>query len=101
MAYSQWIKVTIESRNLNIGVQNAYLGWGKFHAEGNKDREISNQEITSIVVHDGESKTISSCGRENASNGTAGRFDLYDGGTKIGTFSWDNPWGGKRNDLSA
>ncbi|MCJ1947052.1 aegerolysin family protein, partial [Pseudomonas aeruginosa] len=33
-----------------------------------------------------------SCGRENASSGTQGSFDCYDGNTKMGTFSWDDPW---------
>jgi hypothetical protein len=40
---------------------------------------------------------IASCGREDASSGTEGSYDIYDGGTKVCTVYWDCPWGLKRN----
>ncbi|OYY23501.1 MAG: hypothetical protein B7Y65_03535 [Azorhizobium sp. 35-67-15] len=36
-------------------------------------------------------------GRENASSGTEGSFDLYDGEMNIGNYYWDCPWGRKTN----
>lgn len=97
MAYAQWINVEINPRNFTVSVKNARLDWGKFHANGNKDQEISRDDINRIAISDGNTHTICSCGRADTSSGTEGHFDLYDGGTKIGTFRWDNPWGSKRN----
>lgn len=100
MAYAQWIKVTIKSRNLDISIKNARLGFGKFYADDNKESSIRDEEINSIVVHNGESKAINACSRLDSTNGTQGSFDLYDGGTKIGTFQWNNPWGSPSNQFN-
>jgi hypothetical protein len=97
MAYAQWINVEVNAIGLNINIKNARLGWGKFYANGNKDQEISGDDINRIAISDGHTHTICSCGRADAASGTEGHFDLYDGGTKIGTFSWENPWGSKNN----
>ncbi len=97
MAYAQWISVEIQPKNCNVQVKNAYLAWGKFHTRGNKDNSISNDEVNAITVSSGNTGYVYSCGREDSSSGTEGHFDLYDGGTKIGTFYWDCPWGSKRN----
>lgn len=97
MAYAQWIEVKIVSENMTLKVKNANLNWGKFYEYGNKDKEISKDDINKIEVASGKSAWICSCGRSDASSGTEGSFELYDGDTKIGKFNWDCPWGKKSN----
>jgi hypothetical protein len=100
MAYAQWIEVKVVSENMNLKVKNANLSWGKFYQYGNKDNEISTEDINKITVASSKSDNICSCGRSGASSGTEGSFELYDGDTKIGKFNWDCPWGKKSNSLS-
>lgn len=97
MAYAQWIEVKVASENMTLKVKNASLDWGKFYESGNKDKEISKDDINKIEVASGKSAMICSCGRSDASSGTVGSFDLYDGDTKIGKFNWNCPWGKKDN----
>ncbi|WP_295230648.1 aegerolysin family protein [uncultured Chryseobacterium sp.] len=100
MAYAQWIEVKIVSENMTLQVKNATLQWGKFYEEGDKDKEISTDDINKITVDSGKSKSICSCGRSDASSGTQGSFELYNGDTKIGKFVWECPWGKKDNSFS-
>lgn len=67
--------------------------------KGNKDNEIEIEDVNNTVINPGDSYTIYSCGRENASSGTEGTFDLVEssGGKFIRTFYWDCPWGSKQN----
>lgn len=94
MAYAEWIavKVVVSKSIGTVGIRNATLQWGKFYRYTNKDDEISTEEVSSMNVQAGSPQWIASCGRENASSGTQGSFDCYDGNTKMGTFSWDDPW---------
>lgn len=96
MAYAQWVQIRISSANSNVTIKNAVHEWGKFYT-GNKDNEVSPDKIDGVTIHSGDAYTISACGRENASSGTEGSFDLYDGSTHIGSYSWDCPWGSKTN----
>lgn len=50
-----------------------------------------------MTVPPSGSVKVSSCGRSDASSGTTGGFDIYDGNTKIGYVHWDCPWGDKSN----
>lgn len=70
---------------------------GKFYSNGNKDEEIQPSQIEGTTVTQDQTYTIYACGRENASSGTEGSFDIYDGNTKVGTYTWDCPWGSKTN----
>jgi Aegerolysin len=99
MAYAQWVSITIISRGARIGIKNATLAYGKFHQSGNKDAEISIDEINKIQINTGESSVINSCGREDSPSGTEGRFDIFDldKNVKIGEYYWDCPWGSKTN----
>ncbi|WP_055324369.1 aegerolysin family protein [Pseudomonas aeruginosa] len=94
MAYAEWIavKVVVSKSIGTVGIRNATLQWGKFYRYTNKDDEISTEEVSSMNVQAGSPQWIASCGRENASSGTQGSFDCYDGNTKMGTFRWDDPW---------
>ena len=94
MAYAEWIavKVVVSKSIGTVGIRNATLQWGKFYRYTNKDDEIPTEEVSSMNVQAGSPQWIASCGRENASSGTQGSFDCYDGNTKMGTFSWDDPW---------
>ena len=99
MSYAQWIGISVKPYKLNLNIQNAQLSWGKFHREDDRDSDISSNEINQIKMRDGNSASIYSCGRSDAASGTQGSIDIYDADTakKIGTFSWDSPWGSKHN----
>ena len=99
MARGQWIKVSVKPSKLNVNIQNANLSWGQFHKENDKYAQISTDEINKIKVSDGQSASISSCGKPDSSSGTEGSLDIYDAATakKIGTFSWNCPWGAREN----
>ncbi|KAL2148975.1 hypothetical protein VTH82DRAFT_1661 [Thermothelomyces myriococcoides] len=101
MAYAQWIILQIISRlkNGTISVKNAGLSWGKFYQPPNKDAEIDAGTVNKITIAPKSSAEIGSCGREDASSGTEGQLDLYDGDTKICHVYWDCPWGSKNNTL--
>lgn len=87
MAYAQWVTITIYPANFNATIKNAAHSWGKFYTNGNKDDEIQPSAIDGTVIPAGGSYTISACGREDAASGTEGSFDVYDGDTKVGTYS--------------
>uniref|UniRef100_UPI00188CE034 aegerolysin family protein n=1 Tax=Vibrio anguillarum TaxID=55601 RepID=UPI00188CE034 len=53
--------------------------------------------IDGHIIERGTSLSINACGRSDASSGTEGSFELYDGPTHVGTYSWDCPWGSKTN----
>ncbi|WP_083339094.1 aegerolysin family protein [Chromobacterium sphagni] len=97
MAYAQWVAITIVPDNYTVTIKNVAHSWGKFYAEGNKDEEIPASQIEGQVITEDDTYTIYACGRENASSGTEGSFDIYDGSTKVGTYTWDCPWGSKEN----
>ncbi|MFH7015703.1 aegerolysin family protein [Flavobacterium sp. FlaQc-47] len=100
MAYSQWIEVKIVSENMTLSVKNASLSWGKFYEAGDKDKEISTDDINKITVASGKTALICSCGRSGSATGTEGSFDLYNGDTKIGKFYWDCPFNKKTNSFN-
>jgi hypothetical protein len=97
MGYGQWVSVTVTTNNFTVSIKNATLSWGKFYATDNKDVEISVDAINSIVIAPGNSATINSCGRENTWSGTEGSFDIYDGQTLVGNYSWNCPHGSSTN----
>ena len=96
-AHAQWIEVKIVSENMTLQVKNASLDWGKFYEKGDKGKEISADKVNKITVESGKEESICSCGKSSTATGTEGRFDLYDGETKIGKFYWDCPWWSKKN----
>ncbi|KAI9647791.1 hypothetical protein NHQ30_004179 [Ciborinia camelliae] len=77
-----------------IKIQGATLKHGKFHDNGNKDNEISSEEINRIIVPPNSAIDISSCGRSNALYGTEGSISLYEGETKICKLYWSDPYRG-------
>ena len=87
-------------RKHDLKCKNSNLSWGKFYKYGNKDEEISTDDINKITVASGKSAWICSCGRSDSSSGTEGSFELYDGDTKVGKFNWDCPWGKKSNSFN-
>ena len=97
MAYAQWVSVTVQVIGFTGVIKNAVHQWGKFYESGNKDNEISPSDIDGTTIASGSSFTINACGREDAASGTEGSFDVYDGDTHVGTYSWDCPWGSKTN----
>ncbi|KAF7158747.1 hypothetical protein CNMCM5623_003911 [Aspergillus felis] len=104
LAYAQWVCVIIEnkSKSMTATVGGAYLKWGKFYKDGDKDKEIPPSDVDKIEIPPGQKKRVYSCGRSDASSGTEGGFKLYDGKDKkedkcIGEVYWDCPWGSKTN----
>ena len=97
MAYAQWVAITIYPSNFEVTLKNVAHSWGKFYSDGNKDNEIKPSDIEGVKIAKKGSYTIYACGRSDSASGTEGSFDLYDGDTKVGTYSWDCPWGSKDN----
>ncbi|KAG8673810.1 hypothetical protein FPOAC2_07281 [Fusarium poae] len=99
MAYGQWVYIIIQSKIASgeISLKNVSLNWGKFYQWDNKDQEISTDDVQKVVIPSNKSAGVASCGRSDASSGTEGSFDLYDGDNKICNIYWDCPWGSKTN----
>jgi hypothetical protein len=104
MAYAQWVTITIYATNYDVTIKNVAHSWGKFYdskqigkAGGNKDNEYQPSAIEGTVIKAGTAFSINACGREDASAGTEGSLELYDGATPVGTYTWDCPWGSKTN----
>ena len=69
MAYAQWVVIVIKNKSKHaVSLERVECSYGKFHANGNKDNEIT--PITSVKGN--RSETISSCGRSDAAAGTEG-----------------------------
>ncbi|KAF8687636.1 hypothetical protein AX14_003645, partial [Amanita brunnescens Koide BX004] len=98
-AYAQWVVITLNNSSTKaVVVKNVGLSWGKFHEEGNKDKEIPVSDIENTEIPPGGEFRINSCGRENASSGTEGEFDIYEvDSNKVRHFYWDCPWGSSTN----
>ncbi|KAH7326019.1 aegerolysin type hemolysin [Stachybotrys elegans] len=99
MGYAQWVHVIVQylTKSGKISVQDSKVMWGKFYKWDNKDNEISGGDVEKETAGEGAEASIASCGRSDASSGTEGVFDLYDGSTKICHVYWNCPWGSKTN----
>ena len=97
-AYAQWVQISITPKGFDLVIKNVEQLWGKFYS-GTKDNEVNIGNIEGHKVLSGETYIISSCGRENASSGTEGSFDIYDSKNdkKVGNYYWSCPWGSKTN----
>lgn len=93
MGYDLWIRIRIKPFDCDLLIKNAHLNWGKFHIDGDKDKEIQISEINKITINRDKTAYICSCGRSCAPSGTEGGFDIYDKnrGEHIATFYWDCP----------
>lgn len=98
MGYAQWVEVTIRNTTGRVlSIKNVHLDYGKFYQSGNKDHELSTEEINSTTIPDCKTVIICSCGRDWSPTGTQGYFEIYDGVTKLGRYTWDCPFGEKWN----
>ncbi|GCB26335.1 Asp-hemolysin [Aspergillus awamori] len=102
-AEAQWIHVrVVNSMSYDtLKVKDTWLKWGKFHKEGNKSAEISVSDINALTAAPGGSFNVYACGRANASSGTEGSFDVYNGNVRVAYIYWDCPWGSKTNKFRA
>jgi len=96
MAYAQWVEITVKPANCSVVLKNLVHNWGKFYI-GSKDNEVPADRLENKVIRPGDAFTFGACGRENASSGTEGSFDVYDDARHVGTYYWDCPWGSKTN----
>ncbi len=66
---------------------------------GDKDKELYPSQFNGHIIHPGEELQMNACGREHASSGTTGTFDLIDCTDEkvIRHFYWDCPWGSSTN----
>ncbi|KAJ5157657.1 uncharacterized protein N7482_008757 [Penicillium canariense] len=98
MGYDDWVDLHMTDAlpGLPIQVKNAELQWGKFYADGNKDHEITPEQVDSTVLPANSSgpADVWSCGREDAPSGSEGSFDLIDQnyGNTICTLEWNCPY---------
>ncbi|KAJ7518446.1 hypothetical protein O6H91_21G070500 [Diphasiastrum complanatum] len=85
---------TTTSSSESLEIRDARLVWGKWYQYPDKNKEISAPNGT--IINPGSPVTIASCGRQNASSGTEGSFNLYakPSDRKIATVSWDCPLSG-------
>jgi hypothetical protein len=74
-----------------------YVTRGKFYKWDNKDNEISTSDVDKQVATQSKDGDVAACGRSDASSGTEGSLDLYDGDVKVCHIAWDCPWGSKTN----
>ncbi|KAJ5928372.1 hypothetical protein N7466_007328 [Penicillium verhagenii] len=103
------LHLTDSMGGLPVRVQNSELQWGKFYADGNKNDEISPQQVDETVIPPFSSgpADIWTCGREDAPSGSQGSFDLIDqntGGGKICSIDWNAPYApgpGNENSVTA
>ncbi|EEB93315.1 hypothetical protein MPER_08048 [Moniliophthora perniciosa FA553] len=79
MGHSQWIVIVLHNAgNAPMKVKNVSLNWGKFHAGGDKDKEIGKDQIEGKVIGPDEKFQINASGREESPSGIEGSFDLVD-----------------------
>lgn len=100
MAYSQWARILIKSKSVELAIKNVDLKYGKFHFDGKKDTEIEIKNIEGqIIPKNNGGLLLCTCGREDSPSGTEGSFDIYtgDGSAKIGHYYWECPWASKTN----
>lgn len=94
-SYAQWVSVHVKNLSPNtLHIADARLNWGKFYADGDKDKELSSSVIDQVVIASDNAHDINSCGRSNSASGTEGQFHITDGKRNICTLHWDCPWGG-------
>ncbi|KAL4878033.1 aegerolysin type hemolysin [Aspergillus karnatakaensis] len=99
-AYDQWVQINISNfAKDTLDIEDSKLEWGKFYKNGDKDKEITPQQLDGTVIKDNAHASVYSCGREDAASGTQGSLDLYDQRSqeKVCTIHWDCPWGSSTN----
>lgn len=92
MGHVNWVRINVMTHFVDMVIQNAYLDWGKFHKDGDKDQELSVSEINGTVVS--SSVIIASCGRYFSATGVEGGFEIHHKGVNIGTLRWNCPYSG-------
>ncbi|KAF8919893.1 pleurotolysin A [Mucidula mucida] len=84
MAYAQWVIIIIHNVGAKpLKLKNLKPTWGKLHADGDKDHEVSASDYEGKVVGPDEKLQLNACGSE--------------GDKAIRHFYWDCPWGSKTN----
>ncbi|KAK0710131.1 aegerolysin type hemolysin, partial [Lasiosphaeria miniovina] len=89
-----WIYMIINnvSKSGSLRVKNLGTKWqGKFYQWDNKDHELSAADVSKQVAGPSGKIDIASCGRSDASSGTEGDYDIYEGDTKVCHIYWTAP----------
>ena len=81
------IELMNKSRGRTFTVKNPRLHYGKWYLHPEKHEEIGNSAIEGRQIASKSSTEISSCGRSDASAGTVGGFEIWDGERKVGSIS--------------
>jgi len=94
MGYAEFIELDVfnKSTSHTFTIQGASLTWGKFYQYPNKDAEISASQVDNTELKPGARTWVCSCGRDNASSGTEGSIEIWDGITKVGSIAWYDAW---------
>ncbi|KAI1324213.1 aegerolysin type hemolysin [Xylariaceae sp. FL0255] len=102
MGYKQFTEIKIVNKTVGtLKIQNAAHSWGKFYNAPDRDSEISPDDLNLVKIAPGQNYTVSACGRENASSGCTGSFDLVDGNVTAVQILYDSPWGNSSNRFNA
>lgn len=73
--HGDYVQISIDNRTgTELGISNATLSSGKFHAVGDKSTILSTGTINAITIAAGATGDICSCGHNSASVGTEGSF---------------------------
>ncbi|EAS30705.3 pleurotolysin A [Coccidioides immitis RS] len=100
MGYQQWVIVKItNSTNKALKIANLRLMYGKIHREGNKDEEISADDVDSTEIAPNATYTLCTCGRSDSPSGAEVALQLMQEQAAVCTLYWDCPWGSKTNNF--
>lgn len=78
MIYNQWVKFNIYSKFCNIQIKHVVLKLGKFHEDGNRDKEISKFDIDNMIIKEENTGAICACSRDDGEGIIEGYFEIYD-----------------------
>lgn len=94
MGYAQFIQLELynRSKTRTYTIKGAWLGWGKFYENPNKDVEVSPDNVNGQTIKPQTSTVVAACGRSDASSGTEGSVEIWEGSQKVGRVYWNNPW---------
>jgi len=95
MGYKEWIQLKIVNKtDRTLVVKDLYLHWGKLYEYPEKGIEVGLDTANSKEIKPGKFLTFASCGRENATHGTEGDLNLFDGDERVMKVYWDSPYWG-------
>ena len=101
MGYSQWLELKLDNKTSKpLYISDFYAHWGKLYASPDKNTEVNSNTWNGQTIAPGEARSFATCGRENASSGAEGDFNVSAGNDRICQIYYSCPWSGS-NQLNA